>query len=326
MTWPSWAGPADRADAPLAQLKVLEVSLGLSVVGSGMASSLPGAVLRDLGAEVVRVTSSVPSTLDAGVEFSRVWDRDKEVVRVDDDEPGRAAAAITALASEADVAFVSGGEHLIERNDCGYAELSRANPRLIVARIRPSCNAAGTIPDLELLVHARAGLLTQIRGNRPGPIFGDLTVAGAGAALSATVGALACLYERESTGAGGWVETSLYDGIQAVLPMIIGRVEHPSGATRLLWEQQGPSESLAYRCADGKFIQLWFGAKGAYEEFLEQTGDPPSEAGYTADLVNGAMVDRSARWAEKFALPREILLGEGALGSSLPLRARVGAR
>ncbi len=295
------ASATSGAGAPLAGLRVIEVSLGLSAVGAGLASSLPGTLFRDLGAEVLRVQSAVRSTLDADVEFSAVWDRGKDIVEVDLDDAGHLAATITALAAEADVAFISGPERLIEGNGCGYPDLARANPRLVWARIRPSSNAGGSIPDLELLVQARAGLLTQIRGHRPGPIFGDLTVASAGAALSAAVGALACLYEREATGAGGWVETSLYDGLQAILPMIIGRVEVPSGATRLLWEQQGPSESRAYRCGDGEFLQLWFGAKGAYEEFLEHMGDAPSEAGYTADLVSGAMVDRSTRWAEMFA-------------------------
>jgi crotonobetainyl-CoA:carnitine CoA-transferase CaiB-like acyl-CoA transferase len=285
--------------APLRGIRVVEVSLGLSEVGAGMAASLPGALLRDFGADVVRVQSADRSTLDAGVEFSRVWDRGKEIVRVGDDvDP---TATIAALARDADVLFATGPEESLERRGVGHAELARANPGLVNVRIRPSYNALGPVPDLELLVHARAGVLSQIRGHRPGPIFGDLTVAGAGAALTATVGALACLYERENTGFGGWVETSLYDGLLAILPMIIGRVQHPNGTTALNWEQQGPKEIFAYRCADGEYIQLWFGAKGAYEAFLDHMGDPPSEAGYMADLVGDAMVARSQRWAEKFA-------------------------
>ena len=93
-------------------------------------------------------------------------------------------------------------------------------------------------------------------------MFADFTVASVGAALAATVGALAGLYQRVTTGLGCWAETSLLDGLQAVLSMIIGRVEHPSPATTLLWKEQGPSEGLAYRCADGQYLQLWFGAKG----------------------------------------------------------------
>ena len=112
---------------------------------------------------------------------------------------------------------------------------------------------------------------------------------------------MAVLYEREATGAGGWVETSLDDGLRALLPMITGRVEHPSATTNLLWRDQGPAEALSYRCTDGEYVQLWFGAKGAYEAFLDHVGDPPSDAGYNADLVSGAMVERGERWATRFA-------------------------
>src|SRR5258708_8855271 len=227
--------------------------------------------------------------------------RGKEIVEVDDAEPARAAGTITAIARDADVLFLAGGEELVEGRGLCYRDLARSNPRLIVARIRPSYNALGMIPDLELLVHARSGLLTQIRGHRPGPACCDLAVASVGAGLSAAAGALACLCEREATGLGGWVETSLYDGIQAVLPLIIGRVEHHSPSTTLLWKDQGPAEALSYRCADGEYVQLWFGAKGAYETFLEHMGDPPSEKGYNADLMSGAMVERGERWAAKFA-------------------------
>lgn len=285
--------------APLDGVRVVEAALGVSAVGAGMAGSLPGALLRDLGADVAQVRSKRRSTLDAGVEFARAWDRGKEIVEVDDDPA--AARSIAALARDADVLFLAGGEELVERRGLSYSELARSNPRLVVVRIRPSYHALGAIADLELLVHARTGLQTQIRSHRGGPAFGDLTIASAGAGLSAAVGALAALYEREATGVGGWAETSLYDGIQAILPMIIGKVEHHSPSTTLLWHDQGPAEALCYRCADGEYVQLWFGAKGAYEDFLEHMGDPPSEQGYHADLMSGAMVERGQRWAEKIA-------------------------
>ncbi len=288
---------------PLNGIRVVEVSLGVSAVGAGLAISLPGSLMRDFGAEVVRVQSTRRSTLDQGVEFARAWDRGKEVVDADDD-PERAAETVAAHARDADVVFLAGPEELIEQAGLQYHRLARSNPRLIVVRIRPSRNALGALPDLELLVQARAGLPTQIRAHRAGPAFGDLAVGSAGAGLSATVGALASLYERESTGAGGWAETSLYDGIQAILPMIGGRVEHHSPATTLLWKNQGPAEALCYQCADGGYVQLWFGAKGAYEEFLEHMGEPPSEAGYNADMMSGVMVERGKRWAEKFAARR----------------------
>ncbi|MBL7500206.1 CoA transferase [Frankia nepalensis] len=285
---------------PLAGLRVVEVAFGISAVGAGLAASLPGALLRDFGAKVRRVCSARRSALDAGVEFGRVWDRGKEIVEVDetgDDAP----ATVATLAHAADVVFLAGPEESIERRGIGCADLLRANPRLVAVRIRPSVTALGDLPDLELLLAARVGLLTQIRGHRTGPKFADLTVAAAGAGLAATAGALALLYERAATGRGGWAETSLADGLQAILPMIIGRVENMSPSTTLLWKEQGPSESLAYRCADGEYVQLWFGAKGAYEAFLERMGDPPSPKGYNDDMFTGAMAERSARWAARFA-------------------------
>jgi crotonobetainyl-CoA:carnitine CoA-transferase CaiB-like acyl-CoA transferase len=283
----------------LGGVRVVEVSLGVSVLGAGLATALPGALMRDLGAEVTRVESSERFTLDAGVEYERAWNHGKELERLATDD---APAAVAALAQEADVVFLAGDEAAIEGRGIGGRQLVQANPRLVAVRTRPSFNALGQMPDFELLVAARAGLATQIRAHAPGrPAAPDLAVGQAGAALSATVGALSGLYERETTGRGQWAETSIYDGFQALLPMIMGRVEHHSPTTRLLWQQQGPAEALVYRCADGEYIQLWFGAKRAYEDFLVHIGDPPSDQGYNADMISGAMVERGARWATRFA-------------------------
>ena len=284
--------------APLAGVRVLEVAAGVSLVGAGLAASLPGSLFRDFGADVTRVQSALGCSLDSGVEWWRAWDRGKQIVEVED---GDLAQMVRDLASDADVIFLIGAEEFVERQGLTYRDLTRLNPGLIVAWIRPSYNALGSIPDFEMLVHARAGLLSQIRGHRSGPVFCDLPLASAGAALSATAGALAGLYEREGTGAGGWVETSLYDGVLAILPMIVGRVEKPSPAIAGKWIRNDLTPPLSFRCGDGRYIQLWFGAKGAYEAFLEHIGDPPSEAGYENDMRSGAINERSEEWAQKFA-------------------------
>ena len=284
--------------APLSGVRVVEVAIGTSAVGSGLAVSLPGSLLRDLGADVARVESVVPPSLDAGTELARAWNRGKEVTRVGAD---REAAVITSFAKSADIVILNGSETRLERQGISYPGLSRVNPGLITARIRPSVTDQGPVADYELLVAARVGLLTQIRSHQGGPAFNDLAIGAAGAGLSAAVGALALLCQREATGQGGWAETSLYDGMAALLPMIIGSVERHSPTTTLLWKNQGPGEALSYRCKDGEYVQLWFGAKGAFEAFLEHIGDPPSQVGYNAELMSDAMEKRGARWAEMFA-------------------------
>ena len=288
---------------PLRGLRVVEVALGQSALGSGLATGLSGALLRDLGAEVTRVQSATPSTLDQGLDLTRWWTRDVEVVDVDEDGApvDRTIDVVTSLVRRADVAIVAGPDALVEQRGLGVADLVARRRNLAAVRIRGGANALGPMADLELLVAARAGVPSQIRGHRPGPVFPTLAVGSAGAALSATVGALGLLYQREASGLGGWAETSLYDGVQAILPMIIGRVEHHSPSSNLLWREKGPAEGLAYRCADGELVQLWFGAKGAYEAFLDAVGDEPSEQGYNADLTSGAMTDRAQRWAAAFA-------------------------
>jgi crotonobetainyl-CoA:carnitine CoA-transferase CaiB-like acyl-CoA transferase len=133
---------------PLRGLRVVEVSLGVSVMGAGLAGSLPGTLFRDLGAEVIRVQSKRRPALDAGVEFARVWNRGKQVVDVDDENPPRAAETIAAAIRDADVAIIAGSENLVERRGLGYQHLAQDNPRLVVARVRPSCNALGATSDL----------------------------------------------------------------------------------------------------------------------------------------------------------------------------------
>src|SRR5262249_39057364 len=75
----SSSGVAPDAVAPLAGLQVVEFAAGVSVVGAGLAPSLPGALLRDFGADVTRVQPSERFTLDEGVEWPAVWDRGKHI-------------------------------------------------------------------------------------------------------------------------------------------------------------------------------------------------------------------------------------------------------
>src|SRR5579875_3316278 len=125
------------AALPLAGLKVVEVAAGLSMVGAGLATQLPGSLLRDLGADVTRVEWSAPSTLDEGIEFGVPWSRGKEVLRIDADDHDRATATIRSLVASADVVFLAGSEKRIEQAGLGAQDLARANPRLVQVRIRP---------------------------------------------------------------------------------------------------------------------------------------------------------------------------------------------
>ncbi|MBL7493269.1 CoA transferase [Frankia sp. AgB1.9] len=284
----------ENGTAPCAGVRVVEVAVGVSDLGLGMAGGVPGMILADLGASVVRVVGEAPLPIDSGVSWGRAWHRDKEVIRTDD--PRR----VLALLADADVALVYGSETVVEQSGLGYLDVQPLNPTLVYARCRPSRTSKGTIADYGLLVEANAGFCTQLDGNRPGPIFVDCRASGSGTALLMTASALALLRRRVVAGVGGWAETSLYDGMLATLVCMIGRSERAAPKIEEYWEQGSFFPRFLYRCADRELIQVWFGGKGMYAKLIDVLGDQPSPAGYYTDQVTGALNARAVRWRETF--------------------------
>jgi len=156
-------------------------------------------------------------------------------------------------------------------------------------------------------VEARAGFCTQLAGHRPGPIFVDVRASGIGTASLLTVSVLALLCRRAQTGAGGWAETSLYDGMLATLGCMIGRSERAAPEIEGYWEKGSTFPNFLYRRAHGELIQVWFGGKGMYGSLIEVLGDEPSADGYYSDQMTGKLGGRAARWVSFFATqPRDV--------------------
>jgi crotonobetainyl-CoA:carnitine CoA-transferase CaiB-like acyl-CoA transferase len=263
-------------------LRVVELVAGTSELGLGLAGGVPGMVLAQLGAEVVRVIGEDPAPIDADVPWGRVWHRDKRIVTGD----GRAELAA------ADVVLAYGPAGLVEDRGFGRAELTAADPALVHVR----CTG-----EYALLTEAAAGFCTQLEGHRPGPIFIDAMASGIGTASLVLASTFALLQRRARTGRGGWAETSLYDGMLATLGCMIGRSERAAAHIESYWEKGSTFPNFMYRCADGELVQVWFGGKGMYPALLDVLGDEPSEEGYYADQTAGRLRERAERWVEMFA-------------------------
>ena len=287
--------------APLAGVSVVEVAVGVSDVGLGLAGGGPGMLLAGLGADVVRYVGTRRPAIDGHVEWGRVWHRDKRVVATDD------AGELRAAVAGADVALVYGPEPLVEGRGLGWVDLCPTSPALVHVRCRPSRTARGTVADAALLVEAASGFCTQLDGHRPGPIFVDVRAAASGTAFLLTSAALALLRRRALTGAGGWAETSLYDGMLATLGCMIGRSERAAPEIEGYWTHGSTFPNFLYRCADGELVQVWFGGKGMYASLIEVLGDEPSADGYYADQMTGMLQERARRWRSTFAeQPRDV--------------------
>jgi crotonobetainyl-CoA:carnitine CoA-transferase CaiB-like acyl-CoA transferase len=285
---------------PCTGLSVVEVMSDASELGLGLASGVPGMILADLGADVTRVVPAGPPGIDEHVEWGRAWHRGKRVVRTDDSN--RIGAELAA----ADVALVYGSEAAVEQRGLGWRDAAAARPEIVYVRCRPSWNATGAIADYGLLVEARSGFCTQLPGHRSGPTFVDVRATGSGAAFIMTASTLALLRRRAVTGAGGWAETSLYDGMLATLGCMIGRSERGGPGIETYWEKGSWFPNFLYRCSDGELIQVWFGGKGMYASLIEVLGDEPSAQGYYADQAAGLLNDRARRWRATFATrPRD---------------------
>jgi crotonobetainyl-CoA:carnitine CoA-transferase CaiB-like acyl-CoA transferase len=191
--------------APLATgLRVLEI-------GESIAAAVAGMVLADQGADVVIVEPPHGSRLRRAPAFT-MWARGKRSVALD----LRTTAghdAIAALARSADVAVTALAPETADALRVSATDLIAHNDRLVHCEItgfgrrHPLSHVAGH----DAVVASRAGRAHEFSVLFDGarPAFPAVPVATHGAAMLALQGIFAALVEREHTGRGQRVETSL---------------------------------------------------------------------------------------------------------------------
>ncbi len=176
-------------------------------------------LLADLGAEVIKIEppGSREESHDRfsykGMHFYFLSvNRNKKSLALDIEKPeGR--QILHDLVRVSDVVFDNFRPGVPERLGIGYEQLSAINPRIICTSIT-GFGSVGPLrdrPAYDLCVQAMTGAVS-LTGN-PGdrPVRNGIAVADQGAAFVAVAGTLAALYQREKTGRGQRVETSLLE-------------------------------------------------------------------------------------------------------------------
>jgi crotonobetainyl-CoA:carnitine CoA-transferase CaiB-like acyl-CoA transferase len=177
--------------------------------------------LGDLGAEVIKVEQ--PGRGDD----SRAWippawgeesasflssNRNKRSIAVDLDQP-EGASIVRALVDRADVLVESFKPGSLDKRGLGWDELRTANDRLIYVSIS-AFGQEGPLrdrPGYDPVLQAYTGIM-NLTGERDGPpVRLGVGALDLGAAMWATVGIFAALRDRDATGRGSRVETSLLD-------------------------------------------------------------------------------------------------------------------
>ncbi len=278
---------------PLSPYRVLD----LTTVRSGPTCTK---VLADLGAEVLRVER--PG--DAGRE--RVFfdqgdlQRNKKSLVLNLQHP-KGVEILRALAVRADVVVENYRPDVKHRLGIDYESLSRENPRLIYTSIS-GFGQDGPYrdrPGYDQIVQGMSGLMSLTGTEETAPLRIGIPIGDLLAGYFAALGILAALIERERSGRGQRVETSLLEALvgslsfQAVRYLNTGEVPPPVGNHHPLTAPMG-----VYRAQDGH-LNLAVGNDGMWQRLCRALGQD--------DLANDPRFAKAAARLKHRAAMDEIL-------------------
>jgi crotonobetainyl-CoA:carnitine CoA-transferase CaiB-like acyl-CoA transferase len=262
----------ERHAAPLDGIRVLEL-------GSAIAGPYVAELLYLLGADVIKIERP-----DGGDPI-RQWKVDRGPLPFIQMNAGKRSIALDLNKPEA----IEVVERIIERSDVfvhnakpgwldklglGGADCLKLNPRLVYLAISGfgGVGPLGMRPAYDSAGQAFGGLLGLLSGqNRPatGPTLADL-----GTGLVAMSGVLAGLTARERTGRGTVVETSLVEGVTALIADLFAHQQalnaEPNFQTRAR-----QSQIYAMQTADAGYIMIHLStSQRFFVAFLEAAGRP----------------------------------------------------
>jgi crotonobetainyl-CoA:carnitine CoA-transferase CaiB-like acyl-CoA transferase len=262
------------AAGPLAGVRVVDLS------ERSVPAALLGLALADYGATVIRLEPAGGDELRS-LDASQIWYRGQQSVTEGD--RGCGEESLLALCESADV--------VIDTTQAWTAKSFRYPapfpPHQVVCvltaePIHVEEIASGTRPAAPVygeLAEAQWGFMCLQDGHRDAPIFLGWPHAAFGTSWIALSGLLAALWCRARTGRGQVLTTSLVDGLAALnTQRWVGGGNPPlepwpaySSLTRM-----GDSTMIIalVECADGKWIQLNSGARGATNRMFEAIGRP----------------------------------------------------
>lgn len=185
-----------------------------------------GMLLADMGADVVKVEKAgvgddsrlLPPVKDGESLYFFVMNRNKRGMALDfRSEEGK--KILFDMACKADVLIENFRPGTIEKMGCGYEELKKANPRLVMLSIS-GFGKDGPYrdkPGFDAAVQAMSGLMS-LTGQPDGPpTTGGTFFVDYSAALYGATSVLAALYKREKTGEGEHIDLALLDSAVSLL-------------------------------------------------------------------------------------------------------------
>lgn len=174
-------------------------------------------VLSDFGADVIRIEP--PKGVDpneamfaanrTGGDFQNL-NRNKRSLTLNLKKPG-ALEIFMKLVETADVVVENWRPDVKRKLGLDYESLAKVNPRIILASISGYGQSGpySNRPGFDQIMQGMGGLMSVTGFPESGPVRAGLAVADMSAGLYSAIGILVALVERERSGKGQWVQTSL---------------------------------------------------------------------------------------------------------------------
>jgi formyl-CoA transferase len=312
---PKMSGPS-FADGPLADLRVIEL-------GTLLAGPFCGQLLGDMGAEVIKVEA--PGQGDPLRQWGReqphgksLWwpvvARNKKAITLDLRQ-AEGQALLKQLVAKADFLLENFRPGTLEKWNCGWEELSRINPRLIMIRVSgygqtgPYAGRAG----FGAIGEAMGGLRYVVGDPATPPSRMGISIGDSLAATFACLGALSALHYRERTGRGQVIDSAIYEAVLAMMESLIteydksGYIRERTGA---ILPKIAPSN--IYSSQDGEMVLIAGNQDTVFGRLAQAMGQPelakdPRYATHIARGENQAELDALiGKWAA--AHPRDAIL------------------
>ncbi len=287
-------------DLPLFGLRVLDLTLNIAGPFATM-------ILGDLGAEVTKVERPphgddsrrmVPTKGDQSAYFLAI-NRNKRSVMLDlGDEDGR--KQFWDLLATSDVFVTNLRQKSLRDLDLAYERVHAVSPRLIYAHISAygSGGAEADRAGYDMVLQARSGLMS-VNGEVDGaPVRVGVSILDMGAGIWLALGVLAALQERQRTGTGTYVSTSLLEtgasfmGYDIAAYELTGTTLGKRGAEHPAFGPYG-----VFRCGEQTSLAIGAGSDRLFARLSQAVGCPqwpedPRFSDNTARIANRAELRR----------------------------------
>lgn len=203
--------------APLGRFRVLDVSR----VRAGPTCAR---FLADFGADVIRIEAppgvdpneALFANRDSG-DFQNLHRNKRSITLNLKTEAG--LEVFRQLAADADVVIENWRPDVKARLGLDYESLRAINPRIVLASISGfgQTGPYAWRPGFDQIIQGMGGLMSVTGFPGQGPVRTGVAISDSSAGLFAALGVLTALLERERSGEGQWVQTSLLHAMVAMM-------------------------------------------------------------------------------------------------------------